>query len=63
MYGYDCYPPPASVETKSVSLGVDTEAASHLAITIALHWATVHGFPILPTTMIILMNMTTLVNK
>ena len=63
MYGYDCYPLPASVETKSVSLGVDTEAASHPAITIALHWATVHGFPILPTTMIILMNTTTLVNK
>ena len=37
MYGFACYPLPATVETKSVSLGVDTEAASHPAITIALH--------------------------
>ena len=51
MYGFADYPPPASVETTSVSLGVDTEAASHPAITIALLWVTVHGFPILPTTM------------
>ena len=50
MYGFACYPPPATVETTSVLLGVDTEAASHLPITMALHWATVHGFLILPIT-------------
>ena len=44
MYGFAYYPLPASVETTSVLLGVDTEAASHPAITISKYHGLTLGY-------------------